>query len=100
VSDRLTAYRGRAGGEALRLSRSFKRQWVVWLPAAKLQPSERADGLPVRWYDATRHTFATSLLNGSWGTAFGIEDVSAFLGHANIADAAALRASCLIGSPR
>ena len=39
----------------------------------------------VRFYDATRHTFATSLLNGSWGTPLRIEDVSALLGHRDIA---------------
>jgi hypothetical protein len=39
----------------------------------------------VRWYDATRHTFATSLLSGLWSAPWRIEDVSAALGHRDIA---------------
>jgi hypothetical protein len=39
----------------------------------------------VRWYDATRHTFATSLLCGLWRAPWRIEDVSTALGHSSIA---------------
>lgn len=67
-----------------RTPRFFHKQWSRWMRKAKLLASDRQAGLPVRWYDATRHTFATSMLNGLWTERWQIEDVSAALGHADI----------------
>lgn len=46
----------------------------------------RAAGIArdLRWYDATRHTCATSLLCGFWGPRWALVDVSKVLGHKSI----------------
>lgn len=39
---------------------------------------------PVRFYDATRHTFASHLVMGTWGTAWTLQEVAAMLGHSSV----------------
>lgn len=39
---------------------------------------------PVRFYDATRHTFASHLVMGTWGTTWTLQEVAAMLGHTDI----------------
>jgi len=52
--------------------------WRGWLRAAGIERD-------LRWYDATRHTCATSLLCGFWGKRWELVDVQAVLGHKSIA---------------
>jgi integrase len=39
---------------------------------------------PVRFYDATRHTFASHLVMGTWGTTWTLQEVAAMLGHSSV----------------
>jgi hypothetical protein len=39
---------------------------------------------PMRFYDATRHTCALHPVMGSWGAQWTLQEVCAFLGHADI----------------
>jgi integrase len=39
---------------------------------------------PVRFYDATRHTFASHLVMGSWGAQWTLHEVAAMLGHTEV----------------
>jgi integrase len=51
--------------------------WRGYLRAAGLERD-------LRWYDATRHTCATSLLCGWWGPRWTLVDVGKVLGHKNV----------------
>lgn len=51
--------------------------WRGWLAAAGVERS-------MRWYDATRHTFASSLVSGFWGRRWSLEEVRGLMGHTSI----------------
>jgi integrase len=53
------------------------RQWKGWLLAAGIKRR-------VRWHDL-RHTCATSLLAGWWGSKWSLDEVAKMLGHSSIA---------------
>jgi integrase len=52
------------------------RDWKTWLRAAGIRRR-------VRWHDL-RHTCGSSLVSGTWGRKWSLEEVQAFLGHASI----------------
>jgi integrase len=58
-------------------------------PSQRKQPGQVIQGWktkagitrPVRFYDATRHTFASHLVMGTWGRTWSLQEVAAMLGH-------------------
>ncbi len=53
------------------------------LELAGVVADARHDGRPVRWHDL-RHSFAASLVSGSWGDPWRLEDLRDVMGHATI----------------
>lgn len=54
-------------------------RWSTWQAAVAAAGITR----PLRWYDATRHTCASSLVSGFWGRAWRLEEIQAMLGHSS-----------------
>jgi len=54
------------------------------LALAGIVAQHRHDARPVRWYDATRHTGASSLVSGWWGRRWSLEEIKELMGHADI----------------
>lgn len=54
-----------------------------YLAAAGIVAERRHDGRHVRWHDL-RHTFASSLVSGTWGRRWSLEEVRAAMGHESI----------------
>lgn len=60
--------------------RGSRRGWVRWLAASGVKGQE---GPQVTWH-SLRHTCASMLVSGCWGSAWSLEEVRGMLGHSSI----------------